>query len=292
MNDLLMYGSRVQRADELTPVQKIGDLLFKRDDLYMPFGAREVNGGKLRQAYMLVESVKDRYKGVVSCCSIHSPQAPITAAVCRAFGLPCVIYYGGTTKARLLELPMPKLCLKYGAKVVIAAKSGRHNILYSNARKYAEKANFFVVEYGINLEEHQDILLNAIANQVANIPDELDNLVITCGSGITSSGVMIGLARYNKKVKRIHLVATAPDRRQLIRRIQRENGVNVEFEYHDLFHRKSFVYEKGLTADYNGIVLHPNYEAKSISWLMNESGIDLQNEKTMLWVVGSKPIVQ
>lgn len=62
--------------NKLTPVQSVGGLLFKRDDLYEPFGPGEVNGGKMRQCMMLLDSVKDEISGVISCCSIHSPQAP------------------------------------------------------------------------------------------------------------------------------------------------------------------------------------------------------------------------
>ena len=101
--------------NKLTPVQSVGGLLFKRDDLYEPFGPGEVNGGKMRQCMMLLDSVKDEITGVISCCSIHSPQAPITAAAALAFGKRCKILYGGTSRAKLLESPMPRLCLKYGA---------------------------------------------------------------------------------------------------------------------------------------------------------------------------------
>lgn len=41
----------------LTPVQEVDGLRIKRDDLYAPFGPGEVNGGKLRQCVMLVNSV-------------------------------------------------------------------------------------------------------------------------------------------------------------------------------------------------------------------------------------------
>ena len=73
----------------LTPVQEVDGLHIKRDDLYAPFGPGEVNGGKLRQCVMLVNSVKKDYKSLLTYCSIHSPQAPITAAVARANGMPC-----------------------------------------------------------------------------------------------------------------------------------------------------------------------------------------------------------
>lgn len=241
--------------NKLTPVQSVGGLLFKRDDLYEPFGPGEVNGGKMRQCMMLLDSVKDEITGVISCCSIHSPQAPITAAAALAFGKRCKILYGGTSRAKLLESPMPRLCLKYGATVLLATRSGRHNVLYAKAKELKG-------------------------------PDEIENLVMTCGSGITASGVMIGLNRYGKKVRNVHLVATAPDRRESIHRTLREHGADRDFIYHDLFHTEGFAYEKPATAVWGGITLHPNYEAKTMQWFV-KSGLDPGS--TLFWIVGAAP---
>lgn len=61
---------------DLTPVQEIAGMRFKRDDLFTPFGAGEVNGGKLRQCMMLVEAALRRQPGItgiITYCSIHSP---------------------------------------------------------------------------------------------------------------------------------------------------------------------------------------------------------------------------
>lgn len=197
----------------LTPVQEVDGLHIKRDDLYAPFGPGEVNGGKLRQCVMLVNSVKKDHKSLLTYCSIHSPQAPITAAVARANGMPCRIVYGGTTRESVAALPMPRLAMKYGASIVLAARSGRHSILHARAKELAAQENSFIVQYGINIIGYGDTLLTAVAAQTENLPDDIENLVMTCGSGITATGVMIGLHRYGKRVKRMHLVATAPDRR-------------------------------------------------------------------------------
>ena len=271
--------------NKLTPVQSVGGLLFKRDDLYEPFGPGEVNGGKMRQCMMLLDSVKDEITGVISCCSIHSPQAPITAAAALAFGKRCKILYGGTSRAKLLESPMPRLCLKYGATVLLATRSGRHNVLYAKAKELKGPEDF-IVQYEINLSGHSDVLLGAVAAQVENIPDEIENLVMTCGSGITASGVMIGLNRYGKKVRNVHLVATAPDRRESIHRTLREHGADRDFIYHDLFHTEGFAYEKPATAVWGGITLHPNYEAKTMQWFV-KSGLDPGS--TLFWIVGAAP---
>ena len=149
----------------LTPVQEVDGLRIKRDDLYAPFGPGEVNGGKLRQCVMLVNSVKKDYKSLLTYCSIHSPQAPITAAVARANGMPCRIVYGGTTRESVAALPMPRLAMKYGASIVLAARSGRHSILHARAKELAAQENSFIVQYGINIIGYGDTLLTAVAAQ-------------------------------------------------------------------------------------------------------------------------------
>lgn len=40
---------------DLTPVEKRGDLWFKRDDLYTPFDFSPANGSKLRQCQILID---------------------------------------------------------------------------------------------------------------------------------------------------------------------------------------------------------------------------------------------
>lgn len=219
-------------AHDLTPVQEIAGMYFKRDDLYTPFGTGEVNGGKLRQCMLLVEAALRRQPGmtgVITYCSIHSPQGPITAATARHFHLPCIVAHGGASDLSIATGSMPRLAMSYGAAVKVIAKSGRHNVLKAKAEQIANSKHMFVVQYGINLDEYGEVLLSAVAEQVQNIPDDLDDLYITCGSGITASGVIVGIERYGKNVKNIHLIATAFDRQEKVRgyppAVWRDKGV-------------------------------------------------------------------
>lgn len=274
---------------DLTPVQEIAGMLFKRDDLFAPFGAGEVNGGKLRQCMMLVEAALRRQpdmKGIITYCSIHSPQGPITAATARHFRLPCIVAYGGAGDISIATGAMPRLAMSYGAKVQVVAKNGRHIVLKQKAEALAKAGGLFVVQYGINLDDYGEVLLGAVAEQVQNIPDDLDDLYITCGSGITASGVIIGIERYGKRVKNIHLIATAFDRQEKVRATLRRFGVKREFVYHDLFHTPGFVYEKQQKMRIGGLKLHPQYEAKTLKYLV-DNGLNTRN--ALFWIVGAEP---
>lgn len=276
-------------VQELTPVQEVAGMLFKRDDLYAPFGAGGVNGGKLRQCMMLVEAALNQTpdkKGIITYCSIHSPQGPITAATAKYFGLPCVIVYGGTTKNGIATEQMPRLSMHYGARIEIAAASGRHNVLKQKADAIAKNRNYFTVQYGINLDDYGEVLLGAVADQVQNIPDTLEDLYITCGSGITASGVIIGIQKYRKDVRNVHLIATAFDRKEKVRATLERYGVCRDFIYHDLFHTRGFAYEKRQALRVGGISLHPHYEAKTMKFILDH-GLNTRN--ALMWIVGAEP---
>jgi hypothetical protein len=181
---------------------------------------------------------------------------------------------------------MPRLSMSYGAQVEMVAKSGRHNVLKAKAEAIAKAKQMFVVQYGINLDDYGEVLLSAVAEQVQNIPDNLNDLYITCGSGITASGVIVGIERYGKNVKNIHLISTAFDRREKVRTTLRRFGVQREFIYHDLFHTPGFVYEKQQKLRVGGVKLHPQYEAKTMKYLLEQK---LNTENALFWIVGAEP---
>lgn len=276
-------------AHELTPVQEIAGMYFKRDDLFTPFGAGEVNGGKLRQCILLVEAAlrqQPNMTGVITYCSLHSPQGPITAATARHFRLPCIVAYGGASDLSVATGNMPRLSMSYGARVEVIAKSGRHNVLKAKAEALAQATGMFVVQYGINLDDYGEVLLSAVAEQVQNIPDDLDDLYITCGSGITASGVIVGIERYGKRVRNIHLISTAFDRQEKVKATLRQFGIERDFIYHDLFHTPGFVYEKQQKLRVGGVKLHPQYEAKTMKYLVEHK---LNTKNALFWIVGAEP---
>ena len=280
------------KLDEITPVECLDGLYIKRDDKFVPFEDVKVNGTKLRQcAYLLLKNLDKAQNGVLTCCSIHSPQGLIVTALCRYLGIKSTVFYGGTTEDRLDILPIPQKIKQIGGNIEIVTKIGRLSVLNSKARKRQAETNEFIVEHGMDLMNNIDCFLDSVANQVQNLPDNLDNLIITCGSAITTTGILYGLKLFNKSVENIFVVGVAPNRIERINsnlcELESKLNIklsNIKYQYVDLFNIKGFRYEKKEFAKHSDIIFHPNYEAKTYNWLKNN--IDYKNEKTCLWVVG------
>jgi 1-aminocyclopropane-1-carboxylate deaminase/D-cysteine desulfhydrase-like pyridoxal-dependent ACC family enzyme len=286
------------KLKELTPVQDIGGVLVKRDDLFKPFSDAEVNGGKLRQAiHLLVQAKIDGFTRVLTGCSILSPQGPIITAVTKYLDLGCMVFYGGTNDKSLQSKNMPRLVRKYGGEIRLVS-SGRHTVLYYEIKKIKEEKDF-IVEYGMNSREpkHFVSFYETTANQVRNLPDYLDYLVVTCGSGITAAGIMYGLKKYNKDVKNIWLVGTAPNRikkvkdrlvtLQMFSKIG--NLVSREFNYVDLYGQGVKYEDREEDMFIGDVQCHPHYEAKVFKWLLTDAPfIFKQEQKILFWIVGSE----
>lgn len=277
---------------EITPIECIEGLYLKRDDKFAPFENIGVNGTKLRQcAYLIIKNLDKVQNGVLTCCSVHSPQGIIVTALCKHLGIKSTVFYGGTTDERLNVLPIPRKIKELDGDIEIVSKMGRLSVLNSKAKKRQLETGGFIVEHGMDLMNNIDCFLDSVANQVQNIPDDLDNLVITCGSAISTTGILYGLKLFNKSVKNIILVGVAPNRIERINNnlLELENRLNIKlsdikFKYIDLFNTKGFKYEKKEFAEHYGVKFHPNYEAKTYNWLIKN--IDYKNEKTCLWIIG------
>ncbi len=278
---------------ELTPVELRGGIFLKRDDLFSLDGI--IGGTKFRQCYYMM--VTDYLvKAVHTGCSIHSPQAPIVAAVAKHLEIPCTVYYGGTTKESISKLDMPKLVMKYGATIDLSCKTGRQNVLQAIIWERADRLEEKVIRYGMNLISDYVLDLST-AYQVENIPNNVKNLVITCGSGISTIGILKGLQEFKKdNIEKIFLFGTAPNRLKKIQDkfkgnlLTERNKFLDRIHYCSLFHNPNFVYERKEYCEIDGLVLHPNYEAKAYRYFKdNFSGF--HNESTLFWLIGGYPNV-
>jgi 1-aminocyclopropane-1-carboxylate deaminase/D-cysteine desulfhydrase-like pyridoxal-dependent ACC family enzyme len=288
---------------ELTPIMKTnGSLLYyKRDDLYAPYGAEHINGGKVRQAVQLFSEIHSDIRmnhnsGVLTASSVHSPQSAIIAKVAQEFDIDCIVAIGGTKEDTVDNHHMMRLSKYYGADVVNVAGHGMTSAIDALAKKkILDNNGYKLIKFAIALDNNPEAIFDGVMNQVANIPDELDVLVVPVGSGIQFAGILLGLEKYGKKVGRVIGVGFC-DRRKNI------DGYLNQFKYGDVLFGDGKVkvfsdYEMVLTDyDYSKSVwekcaaddslLDDIYEGKAHEWMRDN--IDVKNQKTLFWVVGRR----
>jgi len=299
MNDIDKKGPYLQILTslgifDLTPVQEVDEIFYKRDDLFCPFGKGSVNGGKLRQGiYLLVTAKQKGYTKAITGSSLISAQAPIVAIVTHFLGMSCLVLYGGTKKETLFEKHhMPRLVKYFGADIEICS-SGRTNVLLHKARQLSKEKDF-IVEYGINSKNYKYFVpfYETTAYQTQNLPNDLDHLIITCGSGISSTGIIYGLKKYNKNVKNIWLVGVGPNRTKKIKDrlaslfiLTGINCINTKCYYMDLFGEGLKYETKEEAYVEKDLQMHPNYEAKAYNWVLKNLNLFVGG-KICFWVVG------
>ena len=211
----------------ITPIELIDNIYYKRDDYFKPFGDYHVNGGKVRQALIMfekyIENIQSKHNnGVITAGSVHSPQSANIAKVAEFHQVECITCVGGTKPENLDKHHMMKLTKHYGCEVKIVAGHGMSNVIHARMRKLAEDNGYMVIEQGELLQKNPLDMFYATADQVENIPDELDNLVVSTGVGVQLMGILLGLKKFNKKVKHIHSICVGPTREKHMKRYENE----------------------------------------------------------------------
>ncbi len=227
---------------DLTPVEKIGDLWFKREDKFSPDGMH--NGSKFRQLIWLFS--RKSFPGVSSGAVTGSPQLPMTAACAKHYGMRCVQFSGARKNMALAGE-------KLGAKTKVV-NPGYAPLLNSRAKEYAKKRGWLRIETNITVTT-SDAEIEAFhrvgSEQVRNLPGHMETLIIPAGSRNSAVSVLYGLHRYPpKSLKKIILMhinkKLAQHENEMWARL---NACGVEelpyqFETHDVFANDYTNYEK------------------------------------------------
>lgn len=192
-----MMTNMIRNCDELTPIEKINDSFYvKRDDLFSPYNDLCINGGKLRQSIKLIENNLNYIKNecnnwVYTSGGILSPQSVILAKVCKEYDINFKFFRGCTNIPKNNNLL--DICEKLGGVIDTSTKNvyeSNLNCTINKCRENGEK--FFHIKFGINAETDRDSIINSIAEQVYNVPNEIDTIIVPCGSCIMISGIIEG----------------------------------------------------------------------------------------------------
>lgn len=171
--------------NELTPIQKVGDIYVKRDDLYEKFGSY---GAKTRSCHALIlDAIEKGYKHVTTAGSKASPQINIVAHLCKHYGLQF------TAHCPLGELGAEVLNAQALGANVMQYKGGYNNVIISKSKHFAEANNAYDIPFGME----GDIAVEQTALQVRNIPKDVKRIVIPVGGSMNLCGLLQGLDDQN-----------------------------------------------------------------------------------------------
>lgn len=305
---------------DFTPVEQIGDIYFKREDKFAPLGFHSINGSKLRQCLWLVDRwAKRGVKGVISGSVVGSPQHPFISSICKHYGLGCVIVTGTN---KISEHKNLVLAEKMGAKFV-STNIGYAKALQSIAFKLKEKLpNHEVLETNITLDdrinppESIEAFHEVGAHQVKNIPDNIETIIIPCGSCNSVVSILYGLSKHRpSNLKHIVLIGIGnngsknlkyiPNRLNKISKVVGYNiNDNFNFSFLSGFQNNGIevvhfnpngegfcTYADWMPYDYFGLNLHPRYEGKCFNYMKQnkEKFAKYWGKNTLFWVVGNEP---
>lgn len=284
----------VKNMDELTPIEEYNGILFKRDDLYQPFDDIPLSGGKVRQAMKLVQNQLENIRKynnntVITGTSVNSPQGIIVARVAKEFGVDSILVFGNTKQANLVKNNLTHNAMLYATRIDTKAGMAYDNVLTARVDELCEEEqkDYFFIKFGINLETDKDAIIDTVANQCANLPDDLDYLFVPAGSAIMLGGIIKGCRKFNKHPHIIGIQISGYDRDNTVVNIL--DG-DVTYKY-DFVIDHTYPYSKHLKIEIApGFTLDPVYEAKAYEYMIKH--YDLEGKKVLFWVVGDSNMVR
>ena len=246
----------IEKDVELTPVEKHGDIYFKRDDKFV-IGA--ANGGKARSAYMLMKNAT----GVVTAGARKSPQIQIVAIIAEQLKIPCYAQTTFGSKTRELEIAE-----SHGAEIIFNTDTWHNSVIIGRAKKFALENNLTNIPFGMECWD----AVKHTAMQVQNIPANIERIIMPIGSGMSFSGVLWGLDIFHRNIKVVGIqVGANPEKRLSIYapKSYKLNSEIIKSEYEYSKPAKELIL--------NGVELDEIYEAKCIPYV---------KPNDLFWIVG------
>jgi len=278
----------LDKLNELTPVEKHGDMWFKRDDLFK-LDDSLLNGGKLRQCLSIVHSKRDHIKNecngtIITPTTVKSPQGLIVAVVAKMFGFKCIVGVGNikSVEHTVGKNKTMELCQNEGAEIRCLGTQGFHSVLEAQVRKLQETEPMFNISFG--LRGTRDEIITPIADQVRNIPEEVNTVVIPAGSGYSTAGIIEGLIKYEKDILPIVIQPFGYDRRDNITGNIDYYSWEYDFNYYmgDYPYGKEVEYIIDETLDLDTI-----YESKAFDYFMKNVYVGVKDTNILFWIVAN-----
>jgi len=244
-----------------TPIEKSGNLYFKRDDYFIVNGA---GGGKSRSCLYLATELNKDNKDLVTAGSRLSPQINIVSKIAEHLGLKS---YAHCPSGELSDVLND--AVKHGINLV-RHKVGYNNVIIKRAKDDCLDNDRFYIPFGMECEE----AVNQTAGQVKDIPTDVKRIIIPVGSGMSLAGVLTGLVDNNIKIPVLGVVTGADPTKRL------DKYAPVFWRTMMTFAKSELDYHKKVVDNVlNGINLDPIYESKCIPFV---------KDGDLFWIVGNR----
>ena len=263
-----------------SPIETYGGYLIKRDDMFSL--GEIIKGGKVRQCLRIVyenlDEIKSKYNGgLITGCGLPSPQSTIVSAVSKYFGLKCIvvspIYDNSKVDVNRINVSLSQ---KLGAKIYGVGNPNPSGYKL-DVKKLKDELGYYEIKFGMNSES----VIDTTSHQVKNIPNELENLVVICGSGLNLLGILKGIVKYKKKVNNVYGITLSKffDENK---KLYYDNLVDKE-KYKGQLHiiRSPYPYQRLKKTDIP--FLDWTYESKAYSFMTENIS---PSTNTLFWVVG------
>ena len=202
----------IKGFDELTPVHKDihNGIYLKREDLFRPYEDIDIRGDKIRQHYALISNNKDN---IINECDgnvfvplfTSSCQSAVIARVIEDIdsGIHLTVFHGRCTKESIMKNKVALNAILHKASINLEARAGYFSVINATMNKKKDKGiKFFNASLEENVLEYPNEVLYTIAYQTQNLPD-LDVLYVPLGSGLTVTGVLLGIDKYKLNIKKV-----------------------------------------------------------------------------------------
>ena len=263
-----------------SPIETFDGYLIKRDDMFSL--GEIIKGGKVRQCLRIVyenlDEIKSKYNGgLITGCGLPSPQSTIVSAVSKYFGLKCIvvspIYDNSKVDVNRINVSLSQ---KLGAKIYGVGNPNPSGYKL-DVKKLKDELGYYEIKFGMNSES----VIDTTSHQVKNIPNELENLVVICGSGLNLLGILKGIVKYKKKVNNVYGITLSKffDENK---KLYYDNLVDKE-KYKGQLHiiRSPYPYQRLKKTDIP--FLDWTYESKAYSFMTENIS---PSTNTLFWVVG------
>lgn len=242
------------KTTDLTPIEKIGNYYFKRDD-YLILG--KANGGKIRGCLRLSQNAK----GLTTAGSRHSIQVYVVIQIAKYLNIPCHIHIPSGEIPKILKNEISETIN------VIQHKMGFNNVLIKRAKDDAKENEFIYIPWGLECNE----TIEETKNQVKNIPLEVKRMIVPVGGGMTLASILIGLKENNLSIPVVGVCVGADPIKRLDKYIPEWRNMCelVESKY-----------------DYNTPYPNPKIGELELESLYEAKCIDYLKDGDLLWIVG------